>query len=99
MGLDRLGSGLSLLPPRGVGGAVNKEPLGPLRPQRPQRHPDKDLCTSTSGASILMVDDHPANLVALEATLAPLGHRMVQASSGEEALKALLAEDFAVILL
>jgi PAS domain S-box-containing protein len=54
---------------------------------------------STACASILMVDDHPANLVALEATLAPLGHRMVGANSGREALKALLTEEFAVILL
>ena len=46
-----------------------------------------------------MVDDRPANLVALEATLAPLGHRMVSATSGREALKALLSEEFALILL
>jgi PAS domain S-box-containing protein len=46
-----------------------------------------------------MVDDRPANLVALEATLASLGHRLVKASSGEEALKALLVEEFALILL
>jgi signal transduction histidine kinase len=46
-----------------------------------------------------MVDDRPANLVALEATLAPLGHRIVSATSGREALKALLTEEFALILL
>jgi PAS domain S-box-containing protein len=68
------------------------------RPERPQRHPDAAR-SSPSGASILLVDDHPPNLVALEATLAPLGHRMVSAHSGQEALKAMLVEDFAVILL
>jgi PAS domain S-box-containing protein len=50
-------------------------------------------------SSILMVDDHPANLVALEAILRPLGQRLVRAHSGEEALRALLKEQFAVILM
>jgi len=49
--------------------------------------------------AILLVDDHPENLVALEAVLRPLGHELVTASSGEEALKRLLTGDFAVILL
>ncbi|WP_224240718.1 ATP-binding protein [Hyalangium gracile] len=50
-------------------------------------------------ASILLVDDLPANLLALEALLAPFGHRLVQASSGQEALRCALLEDFAVILM
>lgn len=50
-------------------------------------------------ASILVVDDHPANLLAIEGILEPLGHRLIAAGSGEEALKRLLDEDFAVILL
>ncbi|HET9452003.1 MAG TPA: response regulator, partial [Aggregicoccus sp.] len=50
-------------------------------------------------ASILLVDDNPANLLALEAVLEPLGARLHKALSGEEALRALLREDFAVILL
>jgi len=50
-------------------------------------------------ASILLVDDRPANLLALEAVLKPLGHRVVPAHSGEEALKHLLEEEFAVILM
>jgi PAS domain S-box-containing protein len=50
-------------------------------------------------ANILLVDDRPSNLVALEATLAPLNQRIVKASSGEEALKHLLLDEFALILL
>jgi PAS domain S-box-containing protein len=50
-------------------------------------------------ARILMVDDHPANLVALDAILAPLGEELVAAQTGTEALRALLKDDFAVILL
>ncbi|MBN1210034.1 MAG: response regulator [Myxococcaceae bacterium] len=50
-------------------------------------------------ANILIVDDTPANLMALEAVLEPLGQRLVKASSGPEALMHLLREDFACILL
>ncbi|SEM23650.1 His Kinase A (phospho-acceptor) domain-containing protein [Stigmatella aurantiaca] len=48
---------------------------------------------------VLLVDDHPANLVALEAILEPLGVRLTKAPSGEQALRLLLAQEFAVILL
>jgi PAS domain S-box-containing protein len=50
-------------------------------------------------ASVLLVDDGPENLLALEAVLKPLGLRTVRATSGEEALRELLHEEFAVILL
>jgi CheY-like chemotaxis protein len=50
-------------------------------------------------AKILLVDDRPENLVALEAILQSLDLDLVTAESGEEALKHLLVEDFAVILL
>src|SRR5690242_11762672 len=48
---------------------------------------------------ILLVDDTPENLVSLEATLSGLGEELVLAHSGKEALRYLLNEDFAVILL
>ncbi|MFF4557906.1 two-component system response regulator [Streptomyces sp. NPDC001422] len=48
---------------------------------------------------MLLVDDRPENLLALEAILSALDQTLVRASSGEEALKALLTDDFAVILL
>ena len=50
-------------------------------------------------AKILLVDDRPENLLALEAILSALDQTLVRATSGEEALKALLTDDFAVILL
>jgi len=50
-------------------------------------------------ANILLVDDQPANLLALQAMLEDLGQNLVQARSGEEALRHLLHDDFAVILL
>ena len=48
---------------------------------------------------ILLVDDQPSRLLTYEAILSPLGHRLVTASSGEEALKRLMDGEFAVILL
>lgn len=50
-------------------------------------------------AKILLVDDRAENLLALEAILSALDQTLVRATSGEEALKALLTDDFAVILL
>ncbi|HEY9894041.1 MAG TPA: ATP-binding protein [Candidatus Sericytochromatia bacterium] len=49
--------------------------------------------------NILLVDDHPENLLALEAILGNLGATLVRANSGQEALRCLLNQDFAVILL
>ena len=49
--------------------------------------------------SILLVDDHAANLDALEAVLAPLGHRIVRASSGNDALAQLGRQDFGLVFL
>lgn len=57
------------------------------------------MSAAPGGAKILLVDDRPENLLALEAILSGLGHDLVKASSGEEALKRLLADDVAVILL
>lgn len=50
-------------------------------------------------ANILVVDDRPENLLVFKSTLDELGQQVVTARSGEEALKRLLEEDFAVILL
>jgi len=49
--------------------------------------------------SILIVDDSPDKLVALEAILRELGVEIVTARSGKEALRRLLRQDFAVVLL
>jgi CheY-like chemotaxis protein len=54
---------------------------------------------SLDKVNILMVDDHPQNLMALEAVLDDMGQNLVIANSGREALKHLLDEEFALILL
>src|SRR5689334_12639698 len=50
-------------------------------------------------ASILLVDDNPRNLLALQELLADLGHQLIPAKSGAEALRQCLQHDFALILL
>jgi CheY-like chemotaxis protein len=52
-----------------------------------------------SDAKILIVDDHEDTLYALENVLAPLGHRVVRATGGDEALKEVLRGQVALLLL
>jgi signal transduction histidine kinase len=52
-----------------------------------------------SKARILLVDDEPKSLYALQQLLATLGQDLMTAASGEEALRLVLENDFAVILL
>ena len=49
--------------------------------------------------NLLLVDDRPENLIALEAALEQLGQNLVKVSNGREALRAALNQDFAVVLL
>lgn len=53
----------------------------------------------TRPGRVLVVDDQPDKLLTLEAALAPLGREIVKARSGRDALRWLLQEDFAVLLL
>ena len=54
---------------------------------------------SDEQVKLLLVDDRPENLLALEAILEPLGQVLIRANSGPEALKHILADNFAAILL
>jgi signal transduction histidine kinase len=58
-----------------------------------------DTAVQDQRVNILLVDDQPANLLALEAMLQGLGQHLVQAGSGREALKWLLTHEAAVVLL
>ncbi len=53
----------------------------------------------TEKVNILLVDDQPQNLLALDAILSETGENLVRAQSGKAALRALLDREFAVILL
>ena len=48
---------------------------------------------------ILLVDDNPSRLLSYQAILEPLGEQLVEASSGMEALRRVMSEEFALILL
>ncbi|HVF78498.1 MAG TPA: EAL domain-containing protein [Solirubrobacteraceae bacterium] len=50
-------------------------------------------------APVLIVDDDPRKRLSIHAMLAPLGHEIVEAACGEEALHAVMARTFAVILM
>jgi two-component system, sensor histidine kinase and response regulator len=54
---------------------------------------------SNEKVNILMVDDSPEKLIAMESVLAELGQNIVVARSGEEALRLLLKHEFALVLL
>src|SRR6185436_6694491 len=59
----------------------------------------KDRSMNEDKVSILIVDDHIENLVALEALLTGLGQNIVRADSGVDALRLLLNHEFALIIL
>ena len=60
---------------------------------------DPPAATAERKSNILLVDDRPEKLLAVEAVLGALGQNIVKASSGKDALRCLLQEQFAVILL
>ena len=75
---------------------------GPLKPGplKPAARPT-EVAERSAGdkVNVLIVDDQPDKLLALEAALASLDENLVLARSGRDALRRLLEQDFAVILL
>ncbi len=59
----------------------------------------KESSISADLVNILIVDDEPKNLMVLETVLDDPGYRLVRAASGEQALLALMADEFAVLVL
>jgi PAS domain S-box-containing protein len=71
----------------------------PRPSSNPVTAPSEESEWSGGPVEILIVDDRPENLLALEAILEPLNQTLIRAHSGDEALRKLLLHDFAVILL
>jgi len=70
----------------------------------PSEYPEAVSATSMSGLedapiNILIVDDEPNNLTVLEALLTDRSYRLVRATSAEEALLALIVDEFALLIL
>jgi len=66
----------------------------------PVNQPQADAAPAPEApVNILLVDDQPGRLLTYRAILEPLGERLVEASSGEQALKLLMEDEYAVILL
>jgi serine phosphatase RsbU (regulator of sigma subunit)/CheY-like chemotaxis protein/anti-sigma regulatory factor (Ser/Thr protein kinase) len=86
-GLDAQADGEAVVPP--TPDAVMPPAPDRIEPEAQHAQP----------AGILLVDDHRENLAALEAVLEPLGQRLISVDSGEDALRVLLHEEVAVILL
>ena len=64
-----------------------------------QRATTTRLAPVETKVDILLVDDDATKRFALKAVLAPLGQNVIEAASGSDALRQLLRQDFAVILL
>lgn len=60
---------------------------------------DEDESANPAAVAVLIVDDNAAKRLALKAVLNPLGHTIVEADSGLGALRAVMVQNFAVILL
>jgi two-component system sensor histidine kinase/response regulator len=66
---------------------------------RPLADVDVSLAQPKSSVGVLIVDDDATKRFALKTVLAPLGENVVEASSGADALRQLLRQEFAVVLL
>jgi PAS domain S-box-containing protein len=82
-----------------IGTHVTRTPEKPKPSNGSRSSGRRRAAAAAPPANILLVDDHPPNLMALEAILEPLGERLVRASSGVEAVEIAAHEDFALILL
>ena len=65
----------------------------------PEGAPHHEAPPATQPVNVLLVDDQPGRLLTYRAILEPLGEHLIEANSGQEALRVLMKEDCAVILL
>jgi two-component system, sensor histidine kinase and response regulator len=76
-----------------------RPPPQPVTSMSPESMASASAEPSDPAPAVLVVDDRPDNLVALDAVLEGLPCRIVHAESGPAALKALLHEEFALVLM
>ena len=92
---------LAMARPEGATDNIRDSPHLERPPSRPGTVglPRGETMSTSSVARILIVDDDQGNLKALQELLQGLGQKLVLANSGEEALRCVLRDDFAVIVL
>jgi PAS domain S-box-containing protein len=75
--------------------------IDPAEPRQPSPAPSGIILSTIDSApiNILIVDDEPKNLTVLESLLDAPGYRLVRAESADQALLALVAEEFALLIL
>jgi PAS domain S-box-containing protein len=78
---------------------AHSEPNGSAPALNPLQKNGVDNSKHIGKVNILLVDDRKDKLLALGAVLAPLGQNLIEAHSGKEALRSLLKNEFAVILM
>jgi serine phosphatase RsbU (regulator of sigma subunit) len=84
---------------RATRGSRRESPISTSLRDAPETLPGVEDPVTNLKVNVLVVDDQPTNLLAVEAVLGDLGLNLVNARSGEEALRHLLSEEFALILL
>jgi diguanylate cyclase (GGDEF)-like protein len=93
-----LATDVEILDPKVVLGVPSAVKAGDSASHSPTAHSAVPEHHETT-AAILIVDDDPSKRLSIEAVLAPLGHAVVEAESGEAALHRVIAQSFAVILM
>jgi len=83
---------------------TRQAPIPADQAKQPLVEPDLAIAADNSASradivNILIVDDEPKNLTVLESLLNDPGYRVVRAESADQALLALVAEDFALLIL
>ncbi|MDB5493048.1 MAG: sensor histidine kinase/response regulator [Phenylobacterium sp.] len=76
-----------------------KLPLALAEASAPARAAEPAGPTAPAGLKVLAVDDNAVNLLVLDQLLTSLGHQVAKAASGREALEAMAAEPFDLVLL
>ncbi|MDB5418839.1 MAG: sensor histidine kinase/response regulator, partial [Phenylobacterium sp.] len=76
-----------------------KLPLALAEASAPARAAEPAGPAAPAGLKVLAVDDNAVNLLVLDQLLTSLGHRVAKAASGHEALEAMAAEPFDLVLL
>ncbi len=78
---------------------MSSRPVSMMAPDHNLDNLNSDPATAADPINLLIVDDEPKNLTVLETVLSDPSYRLVRATSAEEALLALIGNEFALLIL